>query len=789
MSLNQKVAQPIWRVAALVAILALGLLLFAHVLPEHRVLSLKDAGHYFLDVKTRIADAFRAGHLPLWNERVACGVPLLADPVAQALYPGNVLFLLTSPSQGIKYFGLLHLMLSALALLALAREYGIGDRGALAGGLVLMGSGTMVSFHYIHPWTATLPWLLLSMALTRRLIHARGGGWSTSVVLAVALCLMHLGGAYELSLAFCYYVMAELVAALLTGVHKKEDHRHNLLQKTGFLALAGGLSGGLAALQLIPTLEMFGMSSRTVGVGGMEAAIWSLPPTRLLELAAPHLFGTPATESLWTALLRPSPYGNQPFLLGIYVGVPALALAAAGWRALPRRASWMLAGMTLITAVMSWGDATPVFGIAANYLPGVGLFRYPSKIFVLTMVALSLLAGAGVNSLLEKNLRARRTALMGAVILAVILIGCLALGLIYEEDFSRWLGEGIEREELELGASEAREQALTGLSRGALTAVAFLLVVMVVGRIHSRPGLAVLLTLLVLDLGLANRHLVVSDSKTSYFALPASFPSPQQLMSPSGETRVGEMPAGQSVLSYRPHRLSLLGYRCADGYGSMKLVPQFTFFTFLGRTPERILGFRSVRFAIEPTSDPTALRARRTEGALPRALVVPEAVLAINFRAAGHLLGSPEFNPRRTMVLTTASEEVLMWSAGWTNQTQQPQVRMLVDEASQLLLAVQSPAPGYLLLNDSWYPGWEATVNGQPASVLRANLMFRAVQIPAGHSQVEFSYQPKSLTAGFWVTGLSVTILFWILSLAYRSHRYWTAQQHTSGSAASGRGR
>jgi uncharacterized membrane protein YfhO len=63
-------------------------------------------------------------------------------------------------------------------------------------------------------------------------------------------------------------------------------------------------------------------------------------------------------------------------------------------------------------------------------------------------------------------------------------------------------------------------------------------------------------------------------------------------------------------------------------------------------------------------------------------------------------------------------------------------------------MQVELPAPGVLVLSDSWYPGWTVTVDGQAAALLRANLLFRAVVLPAGEHTVVFEYESASLTRG-----------------------------------------
>src|SRR5690606_1626429 len=59
---------------------------------------------------------------------------------------------------------------------------------------------------------------------------------------------------------------------------------------------------------------------------------------------------------------------------------------------------------------------------------------------------------------------------------------------------------------------------------------------------------------------------------------------------------------------------------------------------------------------------------------------------------------------------------------------------------------------GVLVLSDQHYPGWHAEVDGEPAEIVRANVAFRAVCVPAGEHTVTFTYRPASFFAG---TGIS----------------------------------
>ena len=92
-------------------------------------------------------------------------------------------------------------------------------------------------------------------------------------------------------------------------------------------------------------------------------------------------------------------------------------------------------------------------------------------------------------------------------------------------------------------------------------------------------------------------------------------------------------------------------------------------------------------------------------------------------------------------------------------------VRIVSDEADEVRIEAFLPRPGFLLLLDTYFPGWSATVNGLRAPILRADYNFRAVQLPAGNSTVRFVYQPRSFRLGIILCAISLSVLvaawFW----------------------------
>ncbi|MDD9957232.1 MAG: hypothetical protein OXP68_13565 [Anaerolineaceae bacterium] len=146
------------------------------------------------------------------------------------------------------------------------------------------------------------------------------------------------------------------------------------------------------------------------------------------------------------------------------------------------------------------------------------------------------------------------------------------------------------------------------------------------------------------------------------------------------------------------------------------------------------------------------------DDALPRAFLVPAAIYEPDQDAALRRMRAADFDPARSVLLHSPPPQ----SAIATSAAEAPPgaARITRYTATEIDLAVESDAPAWLVLGDAWYPGWEAWVDGAPVVVQRANLMFRALALPAGARDVRFRFQPA------WLPGaLLVGAAAWLLWL------------------------
>lgn len=162
---------------------------------------------------------------------------------------------------------------------------------------------------------------------------------------------------------------------------------------------------------------------------------------------------------------------------------------------------------------------------------------------------------------------------------------------------------------------------------------------------------------------------------------------------------------------------------------------------------------------------PATYRVSSVPGTPPRAFFVGRSEVVASAAERLRRLREPDFDPASAVVL---EEGVPLAGHARADAV----VRRHVSD--HVVATVSNPEPGFLVLLDAWYPGWEATLDGRPAPVLRANHAFRAVALrEAGEHTVEFHYVPPSVRTGFFLSAAGLALLTAMSSLQWRlrAHR------------------
>jgi len=726
----------------------------------------------FIPWQRLAAEMWRAGHAPLWNPWVGCGAPLAANYQTAAFYPFNLLYLLLPAEVALTWTVAGHLVLTGWGMYRWGRAVGLEQFSALVGALTLEGSGYLLSRATLFPsMILAFAWIPVWLWRAEELVRRQRGRDVLWLGLALGLGLLtgHAQTAFYGGLTLAAYIAWR---AWQVG-RGQARRRWRMMAIVGWLSvMALALGVGLAAVQLLPTAELMCSSPRAAGVDFDFAMTYSLWPWRLISFFAPDFFGNPGHGDYWG-------YPNYWEGAG-YVGVLplwlALAFVSGSLRKCERRkreSEWTFwVAVALIGLLLALGKNTPVFPFLFRHVPTFDWFQAPARWLAVVTVALAALAAWGTQAWPVGH-RGLRWGLAGILLgMAFLFAGLVAMKL---PMIPATFGPATAR----LGGTLAVAGALmrwrrdTGVWRGAV------------------------LTFVLLDLWLfgsaltptVDQGLYDGVTETARVLRNTSVSAPIRVYWPGDPFH----PASEYDAEYRVK----FGFLTFDDFGPREaghwramrdtLLPNVAMLDPVAvvnnfdpltvgwhtdvlaaavehRALLRVMGATHVASdRLWPGGAVVHVSRRATVYALPdalgRAWIVPTARRLPPDEALAALT-DPAFDPRREVLLVgdspsvpttdttdTADEQAAAGGRGWGLR--------LRDVPNGVTIDANLDAPGYLVLADTWYPGWWATVDGHPAELLRANYAFRAVWLTAGEHVVEMRYRPPLWMVGAAISGVS----------------------------------
>ncbi len=711
----------------------------------------------------------RAGGLPLWNPLIFGGWPTFASQQTATLYPLTWLAFVLPFWSSLGLIAVAKTLLGGLGTIWLCRRIGLGWAAALLAA-VTFSLGSYFVIWLEHPQTnvyALIPWLLGAMDLVCVGRRARDCGVLAAVV---GLCL--LGGHPE-SAFIAGIACVAWGAFCLFHVNAGRERRRCLLLLTGSVGL--GVAGG--AVMLAAFAQLAGQAPKLARGGGAGA-----PDRSLLSFLMPDLWGRP--DRVFQAG-GPANYAERT----AYVGLLPLMLAAIGLVRLRAGAHRFFLGLLIGALVLS--IHVPVLTGAIDGLPGVSYVDV-NRSLILVALCLAVLAGFGLERLLAsaaasattaggsdgddagRGRRERRAVLaVGAAVGLVPVVWLLAHASAVS-DFPRFSDIapslwGTARSRAQIGAAAATREllfavaaigVLWGLARARRTAV----------------GLAVALAAVdLLTLG-HGYHPAIPES------LAAPAPTPTIRLAASGQGTGRTLGYNEYLI---PNVGSRYGLREPRGHGLPALGRYLALWNGLGgagfqttrlrpkdrQTAKLLDDFGVTQLLTSPHQPAPAEpglrqvahyadgRVYRNSDALSRAYVA-SAWRAVPDRgtALRQTLASTPAALRAAPVIEGVAGDGRPVAGGGKAGG----VRFVTDGADTVSLSVDVHAQsgGYLVLLDSYYPGWVASVDGRKTAIHPANEAFRAVAVPPGRHTVVFRYRPT----GLYVAG-AVSAAAWLVIL------------------------
>ena len=711
-----------------------------------------DAKSTFYPPVVFMARAFASGQSPFWSPEVFAGWPNIADPQSMLASPLHVLLAFVNSAPGLQAtdaVAFAYLFLGGLGIILFFRDRGWHAAAALVAALAFAFGGSASGRLQHIGQVISLAYLPLALWLLARALDRTS--WRYGALAGAAGALIALGRDQVALLEL--YLLAGFVVAHWCGAGFVARLRASIVP-----LVAGGIVG-LAIIAIpIGLTELLATDSNRPEFTFAEAGRGSLHYTHLLSVVFPDLFGAMDRRvDFWGAggFAWNERFGMADLFLAqnmglMYAGalVPLMLIAGCvrGW--LWSREVRFFTIAALFAAFYAFGWYTPVFRGMYEIMPGVKLFRRPADASFVLGALLAILAGYALHRWLATTgtYRLHRTA-QRLVIFAIVAV-------------TIWLAETT------VGASTAVTPLVMGVF-GLMVAIAMLSIV----RGRAAPTTMVLLAAFTTadvafnnapheSTGLSAGHYdaLRPDTRNETVALIRQRLAAQQ---PNHRDRVELIGIEyhwpniclihgcEHVFGHNPLRLKW--FYEATKVGDTVAAPGQRPFSPLypsWRSPfADLFGLRLIATGVPAEQIDKNLKpgdlnfVGRTKDAYiyenPRAL--PRVMLLGDWKVADFdklvIEGWPaDVDPAKTALLPFTPPEQPVAASG--------SVRLVRYANTEVVIEADTPSGGLLVLNDVWHPWWRATVNDREREILRANVIFRGVFVPAGKSTVRFTFEP-----------------------------------------------
>ena len=699
----------------------------------------------------RLAD----GEVPLWDPYRFAGTPFAADVAVGAWYPPNLLYALADPLVAFTVLSVLSSLAALLVTYWFLRILELHPYAAAFGAITFAFSAFLVKWATNETVMGSAVWMALPLGGLE--VARRGQRLRGTVIAAFGLALVALGGHAQVALyvwaAAAGWALFGLVASRLRAAGDAGGWRRVVGDAVAPLA-AVALALGLSAVQVVPARELSAEIVRQTTTWE-DARATFLPRAHLATFVVPDYLGSPADDN-WDGP------GVNYTETALWPGLLTLPLAAVGLLSRRRRAVVFSAALAAVGVLAVLG--TPLYRVILA-LPGFDRTLFATRFVLYVDFGLACLAALGLDHLLRRRTADRRAVAVVAATSAALLAGVA------------WLA-------VERPATPLPSSYVVGRS---LRAAAFLAVgAAVLAVLARRPPWAAPAALAVVALAAGDLWATGHRFNPFHERRPVYRPQPATdalAAAPGERPRFAEIGAAFALAPNASlvHRLSGLGgYDALIPRNIVELVALAedqrarAARNFLGpfrpetaRSP--VFDLLGVTHLVGTTAAGVGERAV-VPGPLPvyeRAGAFPPAFLASCWEVVpdGGVLprlatmSSDQLRGTAVVTDTAAARRALGGAVGGPACGPAGTAAVERYEPERVTVRARADGPAVLVLSDTWFQGWVATVDGERAEVLEVDHALRGVVVPAGEHRVHLRFDPPSFRAGIGLTAVTTWAL------------------------------
>lgn len=711
--------------------------------------------------KFLVIDQLKQGDIPFWNPYNFSGTPLLANIQSQVFSPINIVYFVLPFMYGWTVSLVLQIILAFIFTYVYVRQLGLHPTAAILAALAYAGSLYMSVFFEYGVFGQTILWLpLILYAVEKFLVKL---SVKTLLLLVFSVVFASFGGhlqifAYLWTFALCYAFFR---------VYASQKQRKI---KIALVFFSFFISIGIFSIQLLPSLELIGLSARDAHDLHFFLQTLLLHGQELIVFLSPDFYGNPATN---TYLLKHS-YPQT----ALYVGVIPLIFACSSL--FLKKNNWVTFYLIAALIILIFITLNPISTIFYSLQPPIIASSSPTNAIFLLSFSLSILAGYGSNQwLMKKN----KWPLLISTVFLCIVAAAYGFSHVFHVECN---------------------------TKGALYSLGLLGVAFVLygaNRFMKRETIFMMLVILItiVDLG--------------YFFQKFNPFVPKELVYP--QTTIGSVlqkDAGtervwgyghatiQANVNIMDHVFSSEGYDPlyvkkygelihSSNAGLQKQLGETTrsdalFDDSLGALPadqsrQKVMNLLGIKYILDraengstakqfPQNQFTRIYDKDNWKLFKNKQAVPRVFLTSDYRVVHSdnefetNFFDAQFSPLETVLLI---EKPSFPATKNTKNNDSVSIRSYTP--NEVVVQTRTSEKKLLFLSDTFYPGWKATIDGAETPILRADYIFRTIQVPKGAHTISFTYFPETFSRGLAIALASLLILSVVSVLIYmRKLRY-----------------